>query len=250
MNTFSRRGVRLAGLTAVLLALAGGVAYATIPDSGGVYTACMLDGAGTIRLIDPSLPSTNVISHCTPKETQIAWNAKGDPGPPGKDGADGKDGVSVTSTALASGDANCPNGGSKFVAANGVTYACDGADGTNGSPLLAVSVTFPQDELYREVLTIPGVAKVFARCGAAVRVQNIGTAPVNGWTRNAPYSGAYAQFNLGPGAIAAFTMTYPSVEIDLWSVGAPTYAAAMTVFIADVVDTQTCRVDIHAQTSS
>ncbi len=52
----------------VAAAIAGGVAYAAIPNGGGVYTACMLKGVGTIRLIDKSLPSTNLMSHCTDKD--------------------------------------------------------------------------------------------------------------------------------------------------------------------------------------
>ena len=34
-----------------------GIAYATIPGAGAVYTACMLKNVGTVRLIDPSLPA-------------------------------------------------------------------------------------------------------------------------------------------------------------------------------------------------
>ncbi|MEA2509077.1 MAG: hypothetical protein QOG21_1159, partial [Actinomycetota bacterium] len=98
---------RSIGVLVVLVGLivAAGVAYAAIPDSTGVYTACKLNAAGTIRLIDPSLPSTNVLGHCTSLETLITWNQKGlkgDPGAngangsPGTPGADGKNGVSVT----------------------------------------------------------------------------------------------------------------------------------------------------------
>ena len=39
----------------------------------------------------------------------------------------------MTSTALAAGDTNCPNGGSKFTAANGTTFACNGADGSGAA---------------------------------------------------------------------------------------------------------------------
>jgi hypothetical protein len=39
-------------------------AYASIPDGSGVYTACLLKNVGTIRLIDPTLPASNPISHC------------------------------------------------------------------------------------------------------------------------------------------------------------------------------------------
>ncbi len=98
----------LAGAAATC-ALAGGVAWAAIPDSGGVYTACMLKNVGTVRLIDKSLPSGNLMSHCKPAlEVEISWSqrgpqglqgiqgltgekgAAGDPGPAGADGADGQ----------------------------------------------------------------------------------------------------------------------------------------------------------------
>jgi hypothetical protein len=132
----------------VAVAIAGGVAYATIPGPGNVYSACMLKGLGTIRLIDKSLPSTNLMSHCTDKETEISWNqvgqpgpqgAKGEPGAPGTngtdgtDGAAGKDGVSVMSAAEPAG-ANCADGGVQLTAAIGVSYVCNGKRGLQGDP--------------------------------------------------------------------------------------------------------------------
>jgi hypothetical protein len=81
------------GIAAVAaLATAGGIAYASIPGPGNVYTACMLKGVGTIRLIDKSLPSTNLMSHCTDKETEISWNQTGQPGPAGPAGPAGATG--------------------------------------------------------------------------------------------------------------------------------------------------------------
>src|SRR4051794_7582657 len=77
-------------------AVAAAVAYATIPGDGTVYTACMLKNVGTIRLIDPSLPSGNLMSHCTSLETPVSWNQKGPPGAAGlagEAGAAGKDGI-------------------------------------------------------------------------------------------------------------------------------------------------------------
>jgi hypothetical protein len=59
--------------------------------------------------------------------------ADGKDGANGTNGADGKDGVSVASAVEPAGG-NCANGGSKFTAANGVTYACNGAPGSGGGP--------------------------------------------------------------------------------------------------------------------
>ena len=83
-------------------AIAGGVAYATIPGDGKVFTACMAKNIGTIRLIDPSLPSGNLMSRCTSLEKEVSWNQTGTPGlpgiagpagPPGPPGADGANGA-------------------------------------------------------------------------------------------------------------------------------------------------------------
>ena len=89
---FGKRITRLVLVTAALLAVGAGIAYATIPDSGNVYTACMLKNVGTIRLIDPSLGSTNLMSHCTSLETQVTWNQVGQQGPQGLQGPKGDQG--------------------------------------------------------------------------------------------------------------------------------------------------------------
>jgi Collagen triple helix repeat (20 copies) len=91
--TIGRRAGRLALVGVTLFAIAAGVAYATIPDSNKVYNACMLKGIGTIRLIDPSLPSSSLLSHCTALETPISWNEQGIPGPAGAPGATGATGA-------------------------------------------------------------------------------------------------------------------------------------------------------------
>jgi hypothetical protein len=101
-----RRSRRLASTSIAIFAIAGGVAYAVIPDAGtGVYHACMHKNTGALRIIDPSL------QHCLPPETEIAFSeqgprgaqglqgpagppgAKGADGAPGKDGVDGNDGA-------------------------------------------------------------------------------------------------------------------------------------------------------------
>jgi Collagen triple helix repeat (20 copies) len=88
-----RRTAVVAGIATVVLAAAAGIAYATIPSSGNVYTACMLKGVGTIRLIDPSLPASNLLGHCSSLETQVSWSQNGQPGAPGPQGAKGDPGT-------------------------------------------------------------------------------------------------------------------------------------------------------------
>lgn len=77
------------GLSALaMLAVAGGIAYAAIPDAGtSTYHACMLKNVGTIRIIDPSLPTSSLLQHCNASlETQITFNQNGPPGAAGPAG--------------------------------------------------------------------------------------------------------------------------------------------------------------------
>jgi hypothetical protein len=97
MKRWTRRHMlRLVVVTTGLLALGAGIASATIPDSSGVYTACKVNAIGTIRLIDPSLPNTSLMSHCTSLETQLSWNQLGQQGPPGAQGPKGDPGTNGT----------------------------------------------------------------------------------------------------------------------------------------------------------
>src|ERR1041384_3162293 len=105
MGTAMARRLRWPIVGAVaFLGLAAGIAYATIPRGQGVYTACRLKEIGTIRLIDPSLPGSNLQSHCTNLEVQFTFNAqgqpgvpalRGDPGPRGDPAPAGADGAPV-----------------------------------------------------------------------------------------------------------------------------------------------------------
>lgn len=64
--------------------------------------------------------------------------AAGPQGPRGESGPAGTDGISVTATPVGSGNANCPQGGSRFDAGSTTTFACNGVDGAaGGSPALA-----------------------------------------------------------------------------------------------------------------
>jgi hypothetical protein len=122
-----RRDLLSAAAGAVIAtALAGGIAFAAIPNSGGVINGCYQKNEGQLRVIDQATQS------CRLSEIGIAWNEfgvrgakgdKGDPGAPGADGRDGGDGVDARVEVEPAG-ANCPAGGAKVIAAGGVVYVC------------------------------------------------------------------------------------------------------------------------------
>ena len=66
------RGRRMALAAVATFVVAGGIAFAAIPDAGtGVYHACMKKN-GTIRIIDPAQ------EHCKPSnEVEITFNGRG-----------------------------------------------------------------------------------------------------------------------------------------------------------------------------
>jgi hypothetical protein len=115
---------RLAVVTVAIFAVAGGIAYGSIPDAGGVYHACLAK-TGSVRIIDVDT------DQCRSVETPITFNEKGQPGEAGK---------SPTVAQVAAGDSHCAAGGAAITDAAGTTaYVCsgangkDGADGTNGT---------------------------------------------------------------------------------------------------------------------
>src|SRR5882672_5639517 len=67
-------------LAVAVLAIAAGVAYATVPDSNGVINACYKTQNGQLRVIDSG--------SCHPSETSLSWSQTGPAGPPGPAGDD------------------------------------------------------------------------------------------------------------------------------------------------------------------
>ena len=66
---------------AIVMVLAGGVAWAAIPAvPGGVIQGCY-DSGGNVKVVD-ALP-------CPPKYTPFQWNQRGEPGQPGQPGTPG-----------------------------------------------------------------------------------------------------------------------------------------------------------------
>src|SRR5215471_1384281 len=95
-TTTSRTRAILAGVAAGLavLAVGGGVALATVPDSGGVIHGCYAKPsggtpAGTLRVIDTG-------QSCQANESALNWNQTGQLGPQGPAGPQGQQGPAVS----------------------------------------------------------------------------------------------------------------------------------------------------------
>ena len=184
MSGFGPRSRRTALASLAIFALAGGIAYAAIPDAGsGAFHACMLKGIGTLRIIDPER------QRCASFETPITLGAQGIQGvqgvqglrgPAGTDGSNGRDGGSPTVLQLTPGDSNCPAGGAAITDAKGSTaYVCSGTngrDGTNGQPF---SGTFTSsDGTFSLSVSNSGVE--ISGPGARVSLTSGGTVSVTG----------------------------------------------------------------------
>ena len=80
---------RVALGVAALFTIAGGIAYASIPDAAGMIHGCyrtsLDDQKGQLRVVSEP-------GNCRNNELPIAWSVTGPPGPPGPPGADGEDG--------------------------------------------------------------------------------------------------------------------------------------------------------------
>jgi hypothetical protein len=79
---------------AVVIAVGGGIAFATIPDNAGVIHGCYLKGPGagtakgTLRVID-----SDASESCTASENSLDWNQTGPQGPQGAQGPQGTQGT-------------------------------------------------------------------------------------------------------------------------------------------------------------
>jgi len=130
-----RRTVAVGALGAIVVALAAGYGYAAVTTTNNAYSGCLQNGTISNVAIG-SAPSRA----CGRAATEINWNQTGPPGQNGTNGTNGTNGVSVTAATEPAG-ANCPTGGSKFTAANGVTYACNGVKGDDGANGTSVTST-------------------------------------------------------------------------------------------------------------
>ena len=162
------RHPRVAFAAIAIFAIAGGVAYAAIPDAGtGVYHACMLKNVGTIRIIDPERQRCS-----TSLEIEITFNKQGPtgnpgptgpPGPPGPAGQDGEDGEDGQDGAPFSGTFTSPNGQySLSVTDSGIVLA--GAGSTINLTSAGVAVQSDSD------LTLQSGSALIAQAATGVSI--------------------------------------------------------------------------------
>jgi hypothetical protein len=86
-NPIKRQRFGVAALIAAVAALASGVAYATVPDAGGVIHACYnatANPSGSLRVID-----TDKGAVCAKNERPLDFNQRGPQGPQGIQGVQG-----------------------------------------------------------------------------------------------------------------------------------------------------------------
>ena len=72
MLGFVRRNTLAVSAALITAAVAGGIAYAAVPDSTGVITGCRNTTSGALRAID-----TAVVTTCQTGEATVKWNANG-----------------------------------------------------------------------------------------------------------------------------------------------------------------------------
>jgi hypothetical protein len=80
-------------IVGTLLAV-GGIAYATIPDGGGVIHGCYQKNQGSLRIIDTGTSQT-----CSSSESPLNWSQTGPQGQQGPQGVQGPQGPSGSSHA-------------------------------------------------------------------------------------------------------------------------------------------------------
>ena len=125
MNGRLTRRTGIVALAAVAAAVAAGMAFATIPGSGGVINGCFDQQSGLLRVID-----TGAGGKCRNTETPISWNERGPQGDPGPQGPRGETGEAGPQGASGPQGGRGPQGEAGAQGPKGET----GAQGAQGEP--------------------------------------------------------------------------------------------------------------------
>jgi hypothetical protein len=214
---------------AMVFAMGGGAYAALAPVHNGVIHSCYRHSNGALRIVGATTP-------CRRGERVLNFNGQGPIGPRGligpigptgktgptgaigKTGSTGKigpAGTSVTSTALAAGNGNCPDGGSSFTSASGTTYACNGTSVAYASVGSAGGLAS-----YKNVVNETAIATGGIYCFKLVVAPKVGVASVRG---DATGPGS-AQVEIPAGAECTATGD-TSAEVKTYSGGGMTPAA-------------------------
>lgn len=150
MHIIKRRWVLLGAVTAAVLA--GGAAYASIPDSGGVIHGCY-DGGGNLKVVDATCPRGY---------TALNWNQQGPRGQAGSNGVSGWQFVTHVETVAIGGDfdgvdVRCPVG-KEVLGGGGHAYWLDASGNYLGAADLSESEPFPTAPSVPQAGYIVGVA--------------------------------------------------------------------------------------------
>ncbi len=178
-STLVARGRRVAIAVVALFAVAGGIAYAAIPDASGVIHACYRtstdDQKGQLRVVESA-------ASCRNNESPTQWNVTGAPGAQGPAGEDGADGTSPTVAQVGPGTGGCANGGAAITDSAGATaYVCSGLNGQDGADGESFSGTFasPNGQYSINVtdtgVTIASPDSSIVVSGGEIRVETLNT---------------------------------------------------------------------------
>lgn len=118
MSSTLRKHIGTIVAVSVTALVIGGIAVASIPDSGGVIRACYAQKGGTLRVID-----TDKGQNCKTGEVALNWNQKGVPGADGATGPAGSSG---------------PAGSAGLAAVEQVTATAPLGDSNNGKQATAI----------------------------------------------------------------------------------------------------------------
>jgi len=113
MKLWTGRRLSLVALFVGVGVAAGGIAYASIPDSSGVIHGCFKATGGALRVID-----TGAGGACNASERALDWNQAGPEGATGSAGpagpSEGGQAVTFSDTVVAAGDFNVPVAGTQI----------------------------------------------------------------------------------------------------------------------------------------